>query len=175
MAILTRELHASRSESIRARLWMRTICVPRTGCWEWTGPLDKDGYGKFPMGSGIGGWQRAPRLSYWLEHGEIGEGKLVCHKCDNRACVNPAHLFEGTPKQNSGDMTRKGRQDRGSARYCAKLTEAEVLEIKRELAKGTLGTHLARRFNISNTKIYHIKVGRSWKHVTLDPAEQTHP
>ena len=78
-----------------------------SGCWNYTGSLDRAGYGSIGRnGTSIG----AHRLSWILTHGEINNSKiLVCHHCDNPKCINPDHLFIGTHRDNLNDMVSKKR------------------------------------------------------------------
>jgi hypothetical protein len=78
------------------------------GCWNWQGARHCDGYG-LVSGQGIGRLVRAHRLSYAIEHGELACDALVLHRCDNRLCVNPAHLYLGDQARNSLDIIERGR------------------------------------------------------------------
>lgn len=77
------------------------------GCWEWQGYVGPDGYGQGHLGMKRG---HAQRIAWELTNGPIPDGMFVCHRCDNRICVRPDHLFLGTALDNIRDMDRKGRR-----------------------------------------------------------------
>lgn len=85
------------------------------GCWDWTGALDKKGYGKQGIRVGGGKWtmRLAHRIAYLLWCGPLEPGKVVAHHCDRPICVNPKHLFQTTQAGNLQDMTDKGRRRAG--------------------------------------------------------------
>lgn len=130
-----------------------------SGCWEWKRARNSYGYGTTWR---AGRQQGAHRVAYEVFVGPIPKGMLVCHHCDNPACVNPEHLFLGTPAQNSGDMREKGRSVRGEGRHNAKLTEELVLQIR-----GASGSQrsIAARFGVSQSRVSLIKNQKTWAHV----------
>lgn len=149
------------------------------GCWLWTGSANGHGYGQLSKPDEGGKRMRpfaAHRLSYEIHSGVIPAGLYVCHRCDNPPCVNPAHLFLGTAKDNMVDARDKGRMRGprlvGRQQSQAKLTEDAVREIRavyarRSGAKVPDGTRvsLARKFGVSVNLISHVAAGIDWRHV----------
>lgn len=113
----------------------------------------------------------AHRVSYELSNGTIPEGLCILHHCDNRKCVNPAHLYAGTKKQNTADMFSRGRQGHrkrrslaGEANPKAKLTKAQVAEIRATFAKGNVTrTQLAATLDVSPSTVGRVLSGAMWK------------
>lgn len=154
--------HHKRPDTI-ARFWSKVNKSAPNGCWEWTDFRDPFGYGKI----GINGKNRqAHRFSYELHYGAIPEGLCVCHHCDNPSCVNPEHLFLGTLDDNNKDRERKGRGIQGSTHHHAKLTESQVIEIRRRYACGTVTQKaLALEYCVVESVIAGIVTHKSWRHI----------
>ncbi len=138
--------------------------VPWSGCWIWTAAADRKGYGQVRIGGRAGGIVYAHRLSWEARHGPIPKGQdglCVLHRCDVPSCINPDHLFIGTNANNVADRDAKGRGNApcGEANGNARLTDAEVVEI-RSLAGTATQQDIATRFGVTNQHIGHIL---SWK------------
>ena len=145
--------------SFESRFWSN---VEKTdSCWNWTG-------GKTARGYGVCRKQRkkitAHRIAFFMHNPSVSQDLCVLHKCDNRLCVNPDHLFAGTQLDNVRDRDEKNRQIKGEQSIHAKLTNADVCRIKELLPLLTLG-ELATMFNVSKFSISSIKNGRTWKHL----------
>lgn len=132
-----------------------------TACWPWMGSKNANGYGHFSVGGRANNRRvSAHRFAYWLAHGQIEPGEVVCHSCDNPGCVNPAHLFAGTQAQNLADMTAKGRRSRfalrGESAPTCKVSDADAKRIATRIASGEKPAALAREFGVNRVSIYKI-------------------
>lgn len=104
------------------------------------------------------------RLSYTIFKGEIPEGLIIRHTCDNPCCVNPRHLILGTKSDNTLDALKRNRLPNHS------LTEQDVIYIKTKIKEGIyygLMNELAFKFNVNRKAIYKIKAGITWKHIKV--------
>lgn len=131
-------------------------------CWLWLGHIDENGRGRTGKSGGAG---IAARVAWEKTNGPIPKGKCVCHRCDNPACVRPIHLFLGTKKQNSEDMTSKGRQSRGAHRPLSKLTDKGVIQLRNRRLAGESLADLAAEFGITRANVSMIVRNKRWKHV----------
>ena len=148
-------------KQFKDRFYSRTEKV--NGCWEWTGALFKGGYGCVVRNRKT---QGAHRVSYKISVGEIPEKMFVCHKCDNRKCINPEHLFLGTYRDNIDDMVKKKRSLIGENNPSSKLTEKQVLEIrKRYIPRKMSIRKLAKEYGIVSNAINQIIKRTKWKHI----------
>lgn len=131
-------------------------------CVVWAAARFKTGYGAVWTGEKV---ECAHRYSYILAKGEIPHGMDIMHSCDNRPCVNPAHLSAGTRQANMQDCVDKKRQTYGERNPMAKMTEALVLEIRRRFADGERQIDLAKAFGLSKPAICNIVRNQRWKHL----------
>lgn len=117
-------------------------------CLLWTGPATRDGYGVITIGRRQ---HRVHRVAYERSHGPIGNGAVICHKCDNPRCIEPSHLFSGTPADNTADMIRKGRAvvRCGAAHHAIKVSHAERDTIRARRASGETLLSIADDYGVS--------------------------
>lgn len=161
-------MNYSTEEKQFKRFWKLVEVAKGDECWQWLGQINtKNKYAYFtyygiPVRAARFIWKR---LNY---RDDLSRKLHICHSCDNKGCVNPKHLFLGTHQENMDDKVNKDRQHRpkGTLHPGAKLTENDVLEIKRLYKTGKYTyKQIGESFNIEHTAIYRIMHGKSWKHV----------
>lgn len=160
-------------EAVSGRFWTKVEKIPFHSCWEWNGGRYTSGYGAFTLHQSTGrpgeracGNEYAHRVSWLLQRGPIKDGLHVLHKCDNRTCVNPDHLFLGTNTDNVRDMRAKGRtrmfgtlMPKGKG---LKLTADQVREIRTARADGASLSVLAIRYGVAKAAISAISNRKTW-------------
>lgn len=144
-------------------------------CWPWILRRTKDGYGSFWDGTKRNGHnyqQGAHRWAYKNWIGQIPEGMEVCHSCDNPPCVNPKHLYADTHHNNASRAWKLGRQifRKGELNGRAKITERDVIDIRRRRRKGESLVDLAREYDLNPVTVGSIVSGKLWKHVAIPEA-----
>lgn len=158
--------------TLHERFWSK---VNKDGeCWVWLGarmgsPNNRRGaiYAHSKLCA-------AHRISWELVNGEIPDGMVICHTCDNTLCVRPDHLFIGTQKDNIHDMIRKGRRARacalrgakGEAHRWAKLDNVAVMDVVNSALSGESKKSIARRYSVDPNAIRLILRGATWRHLT---------
>jgi len=129
-------------------------------CWEWTGKLC-NGYGAVEFHKKQ---FRAHRLSYIIHNGSIEKNKFICHKCDNKKCVNPSHLYAGTINDNARDAKERNLIHRGEQCVRSKLKEIDILKI---LASKETCRDIAIQYNMNKNYIRKIRNRQAWRHITV--------
>lgn len=169
------------------RFWAKVNRGGADSCWEWTASTFRDGYGQIKI---RGRNLKAHRVAFWLGHGVDPDALLVCHSCDRPSCCNPAHLFLGTPRDNTLDCKAKGRLNtaagplhgsrtkpesraRGERIASAVLTADAVSEIRSLYASGGITQQqIADRYGVSREAINSIIRGVRWKHIDAGDVDQ---
>lgn len=156
--------------SSRLRFWSHVDkfgvqIITDSRCWNWTGPRRDGGYGRFRVN---GVKTEAHRYSYEIHKGSIPNNQLICHRCDNPSCVNPEHLFVGSVIDNVRDMVNKGRQAKGESKPTSKLSECDVLYIRKIYrSKHRINglKALALRYHVSVRTMWSIIHKETWSHI----------
>ena len=143
--------------------WNKVQRTPDS-CWDWKGCLYLTGYGQTTRARK---YYYAHRLAYEYSNGPIPAGMIICHKCDNRKCCRPSHLFLGTQFDNMRDMIEKGRDHkrglRGEDNINSKLTSADIAQIREYFLQGLSNTQIAEKFDVTRQCIGLIKRGVNWQ------------
>jgi hypothetical protein len=166
------------SEKGKERFWSKIQVKSQEECWVWI-PSKANDYGIFKWSKdGQEYRMRSHRLMWFITFGNPGD-MLVCHSCDNPPCVNPKHLFLGTNYDNTQDMVKKNRHAKGfkngfgtqyrgtrpdlqkrNLEMRGKLTDDDVLEIKRLKQSGLTNVEISKKFGVSDGYISRIISGK---------------
>jgi len=155
--LLSQERYMVKDKSKKEIFLEKIEITPDNECWNWMGSKNSWGYGRIAFKSTH---QAAHRYAYDEFKGAIPASMLVCHNCDNPGCVNPDHLFLGTPADNMADMSRKGRHI--GAR---KLNEDKVREIRALLKSELTHKAIAVKYGVGRSAIGAISTKQTWSHI----------
>lgn len=147
------------------RFWSKVDRKSDDECWNWTASIGRGGYGKIHLNRKT---CRSNRVAWEIVNGVILNGLHVLHKCDNRTCCNPKHLFLGTNRDNIQDCMAKGRKTipdaSGEKNGHHKLTRAQVHYIRQRYAAGDITTYeLAKEMGVKGAAIAKIIRFATWK------------
>ncbi len=136
--------------------------ITESGCHLWTASLNNKGYGSFRLKKRT---KLAHRVAWEQRNGPIPDGLYVCHKCDTPSCVNPDHMFLGTPADNMRDAANKGRIPYGEAHHNAKLNDQNVRAIREMRSAGMTQSAIGARIGVSQTVVGDVLAGSIWARV----------
>lgn len=155
------------------RFWSKVAIAGPDDCWLWKGATDGGGYGTFAIDTcRPTRLERAHRFSYALAHSGIPDGAWILHTCDTPACVNPSHLYAGTPTDNVRDMLVHDRYAKthntnqaGERNPQARLSEDDVRTIRRRRETGETYASIACDYGISTPHAYNLCAHKRWRHI----------
>ena len=147
---------------IKERFWDKVDTGKPDECWSWLAHINPKGYGAFKFN---GLMRSASRVAWIFTYGDIPDGLNACHKCDNRRCCNPAHLFLGTALDNNRDKINKGRDrhPEGEAHPRAKFTSDDIKNIRSLSRAGWSQGRIGRKYGVSQSHIRLILIRKIWK------------
>jgi len=161
---------AGRYESVTRFLRIIRPVQKAGECWMWPGSIHQSGYGQFFLSFSTKR-VRVHRFAYEIFVGPIPDGLYCLHRCDNKACVNPDHLYLGTHQDNMNDRNQRGRTAHSERHGRAKLTASKVLAIRKAATQGKTRRQLADKYHVSPECIRDIANHRRWKY-TGGPVSQ---
>jgi hypothetical protein len=153
------------SDKDKRRFWNKVDIKETNDCWNWKASFrNKEKYGSFSIDKTN---YQAHRISWIISFGDIPDGLIVCHKCDNKSCCNPNHLFIGTVSDNNCDKFNKCREyvRRGTDHTNSKISEDSLKAIRLMLSNKISQRKIAKLFKVSQGCIAHINKGLTYKEI----------
>ena len=144
------------------RFWRKVAIGPPSECWPWGGTKTEFGHGQYRMGGKV---TTAHRAAFVFTNGQIPDGLVVRHLCDNPACCNPNHLTPGTHAENVSDRVARGRSATGERNGRSVLTRELVASIR---ASDLSDLEIAVRLRVSKETVRNLRNGVGWPGVTAE-------